>query len=369
MSKLHFCLNGKCVTEQVLQYQESHDTADYLPIQLYYDNYKEHWYKQIEDYMDRATFNAEFDYKLVRAVDSFREETAKRIAKQKGYGSLAAFNGWFYKILLNWKSNVKTASFRLKKRPAIQCPICGRFVGRIDQNHLQHYKSVSDLPKYFVYKGYIYETSALPKIYAVTWGVKTVKKWRELQKGKTKDFSYEKRRVRWPWRMKNGTRGVCCPYTRKVIECITDIYIKSLPDKFNRYALPMKWEDFTEQYPSTFIQSETYSLDRPTNASRGSDEVYLRDHIAKDTKLNQPGPGLNYEMICMNNIPIEFEYAFRVIEKMIDSEIDQRILKLIAAGYVLDDVASTLEMERKEVRRRVKTVRENKELELVLLEA
>ena len=119
MSKLHYCNNGKPVTEQVVIYQETKDTRDYLPIQWYYDNYKDHWFAQLSDYMDRMTFEAEFDYKLSVAVGLFKATTAKRLQDKNGYGNIGAFNGLFYKILSNWKSNVKSAAFRVKRRPSI----------------------------------------------------------------------------------------------------------------------------------------------------------------------------------------------------------------------------------------------------------
>ena len=140
MSRLHYCWNGRPVTDQVILYQETRDNKDYLPIQIYYDDYKDHWFSQIEDYMDRQEFESDFDYKLACAVNSFEKEKAKKLQVEKGYNPIGAFNGLFYQILSNWKSNIKTSSFRLKKRPA-KTPwpeLLGRLRGYIQLQKSQH---------------------------------------------------------------------------------------------------------------------------------------------------------------------------------------------------------------------------------------
>jgi hypothetical protein len=365
MGKLHYCLNGEKVTEQVIKFQHSRSSRDYLPIQLYYDDYKDQWFNQLTDYMDRVTFEAEFDFKLCRAVDSFNGSHARALAQKNGWSFLGAFNRWFYKILSNWKSNVKTSAFRIKKRPAVQCPVCDRFVGRIDVEHLKHYKGLSDLPKFFVYKKQIYETTTTPRVQAVCWGEKTPAKWKALESGDVKAFSHEKRRVEWPWE-KGGRRVVVCPFTRRLIPIIDEAYIRSLPDKYSRYAEPLAWEEFIERYPSAMIQTEVFSLDHSMMGEDG--EVYLRDHVAIDKRVSSNESTLDYEMVCKDNVSSQFEYVFRAISDCVDDDVDQDILKLLAGGYTVDDVADTLEIEKTEVRRRIRSVRDNnKELEQRLL--
>ena len=358
MGKLHFCNNGKPVTQQVLNYQKSRQDIDFYPIQGYYNEYKDHWFNQISDYIDRDTFNSEFDFKLSRAVDKFSDTQSKDLATKYGWNDLGRFNRWFFKILSNWKSNIKTSSFRMKKRPSIQCPVCGRFVGRIDQEHLNHYRALSDLQKFFVWKNHIYETSTLPRVNAVTWGEKTFAKWRDLRKSKTKMYVDQKKRIDWPWRLPSGDKGVMCPFTRKVIARITEEHIRSLPGKFSRYAEYVSWENFIEKFPSSLIQSEVYSLEHTIHESYEG-KTKLRDHVASDGRVSTSLPMIDYESICSGDIPSQFEYVFKTIDDIIVNEIDQDILKLLAAGYLAEDVADTLEIDRKEVRRRMRMVRDN----------
>lgn len=358
MARLHYCSNGVSVTEQVLKYQNSRNPQDYVSVQEYYNDYKDHWYNQVDDYLDRQSFDSEYDYKLCKAVHTFKIETADSIAEQKGYTRIGAFNGWFYKILSNWKSNIKTSSFRLKKRPSVQCPICGRFVARVDSEHLAHYRSISDLPKYFVYKGDIYETSAVPRVNAVTWGQKTPMKWRSLQRANTKEFASEKKRVAWPWRMSDGQKGVMCPFTKNIIPQITTEYIQTLDNEHSRYASPLTYAEFAELYPKSLMQSEIYSLDRASFAG-DDDKISLKDHVSQDHRFTNSITSFGYEDICKGDIPPVFEHTFHTIDQLVTSESDRVILKLIAVGYTVEDISETLEMDRKEVRRRMRMVRDN----------
>ena len=365
MSKVNYCLNGRAVTAQVSLYQQTKKSVDFLPILLYYENFKDHWYKQLEDYLDRLTFDADFDYRLVRAVDTFDITAADANAEKKGLSFLGNFNRWFYKILTNWKSNVKTSSFRLKKRPAVTCPVCGRRVGRIDEMHLQHYKSLSDLPKFVVWKGEIFEVVTGPRVYATMWGKKTAKKWRALASKNTKEFATEKRRVRWPWRLKDGKRGVLCPFTKRVVSEINDKYIQSLPDKFNRYATPMSWVEFVAEHPRSLIQSEVYSVDR--GGPTPDDGTVLGDHIGVDHRRSASGP-MDHKAVRNGEVTIEYEHVFAAIDHTVEDKSNRQILKLIAVGYSFEDIAEELEMDRKEVRQRVRSVRDAKtDLEELLL--
>jgi len=364
MSKLNYCSNGNPVTLQVLKYQKSHDPDDYLPIQYYYDDYKEQWFNQLEDYLDYDSFVSEFDFKLSRAVDMFSDTQSKELAEQHKWSDLGRFNRWFFRILSNWKSNVKTSSFRLKKRSPVQCPVCGRYVGRIDADHLEHYRAISDLPKYFVYKNTIYETSAVPRVNAVTWGEKTPAKWKSLQRSQTKEYIADKKRIDWPWKNPDGSRGVMCPYTHKIIPRITEEYIRSLSNKYSRYAEPISWESFIETYPTALIQSDTYSLEHVVFDDHDT-QGYCKERIS--TKQSQSG--LDFKGICSGKVPMQFEFAFRMIDDLIDQESDRYILKLIASGYTIEDIADTLEMDRRDIRRRMRNIRDtHKDMESLLVQ-
>jgi hypothetical protein len=340
-------------------YRDCRRSEDFLPILFYYENYKDVWFAQLSDYMDRMTFESEFDFKLVHAINTFDPEHAEKNAVAKGLSRLGNFNRWFYKILTNWKSNVKTSSFRLKKRPPVTCPVCGRRVGRIDENHLQHWKTKSDLPRFMFWKGKIYDVFTKPAVYAVTWGDKTAAKWADFRAGKFKDYNDEKRRIRWPWRLPDGSRGVLCPFTKRIVPEITEEYIRSLPDKHSRYAEPTSWEEFVIRHPNALIQSEPYSLDHTVR----DEESFLSGMVAGGRPEDDD---LDYQEIQEGRVTQKYEYTFKTIEQCIHDEVDQGILKLIASGYEVDDIAETLEMEKKEVRRRIRAIRDCKELEEML---
>ena len=365
MARLHHCSNGNSVTDQVLIYQKSQSSDDYLEIKKYYDNYKELWFGQLHDYMDRITFESEYDYKLCKAVRSFDMKRASNLANTNNWTYLGMFNRWFYRILSNWKSNAKTSSFRLKKRSPVQCPICGRFVGRITEEHLQHYKSLRDLPSVLVWEGDIYEVCTTAKRYVYTWGSKTSKKIRLLLNNEYKPMIEFKKRVRWRWYDENEQKGVLCPFVNKVMKEITNEYLLSLPDKYNRYAPPTSWFEFSEKYPSSLIQSEIYSLDHMGNLD---EETCLKDHISKTRRTGEALPLMDYEMIVQDKITTDYEYIFRLINKHITDETSRMVLKLISADYTLDDIGETLCLSRKDIKTRIKQVKADMDLETKLKE-
>lgn len=353
--KLHYCINGISVTDQVLLYQASKTGDNYIPIKEYYDNFKEPWYKQLSDYMDRSGFDSEFNYKLCRAVDSFDYETAQEIASKYGWSTLGMFNRYFYSILSHWKSNVKTSSYRIKKRPPVQCPVCHRYVSRIDAEHLQHYKTTSDLPRVVVWHDNIYEVCCLSKMYIYTWGKKTNRKLNDLLDRKTSDYKSERHRVRWPWFCRDGDRGVLCPFTKKIIPQITNDYLRSLPAELSRYAPVYTWEQFIEKYPMSLIQAEVYSLDFLESHS-SDDEGFLRDHVA----ATMDGEAvMDYEKINNNDFGYKYESVFQVIDEYIKDKVDQDVLKLIAIGYSNEDIADTLDIEKKEVKWRIRGIKDS----------
>lgn len=355
MSKLHYCEDGTPVTQQVITYQRTHNNDDFKPILKYYQPFKEIWYLQVQDYMDRPTFDSEFDYKVFRAADSFNAEAAEKNSNTKGLDYLGNFNRWLYKILMNWKSNIKTSSVRLKKRPGIHCPVCGRVVGKIDEDHLQHIKSVSDLPSHMSYKGEIYDVYTKPKSSAVTWGKYNQSKLNALLKGEYVHHIDDKKKTAWPWRLQDGKRGVLCPFTKKIIPIINDEYIQSLDIKHNRYAEVLTWDEFVRKYPSSLIQSEIFSLERPYT---GDKTVSLKDHISQKSSSSS----LSKEMVDKGEIGVEFEHSFVSIEKYIKDTVSINILKLIAAGYSVDDVCEEMELDKKDVRSKIKSIRLNRDL-------
>ena len=369
MSKLHYCVNGRSVTDQVILYQQTGTNEDYMPIQWYYDCYKKMWYKQIQDYMDRESFNSEFNFRLVKSVKCFDAVRAQELVDERGWNHLGMFNRWFYHIMTNWKSNVKTSSYRVKKRPTVGCPICGKQVGRIDARHLQHIKTTKDLPRFFTYKGMIYQLNLTPGEHACCYGKYGKNKLKNLNDGKSKDYAKERCKVDWPFFDDDGLKGVVCPLTKKVVSNITDDYILLLPDNINRYAQPHTWEEFIENYPSnTLIQSEIYSLDFAE-----TDDVFLGDSIERDCR--NVGGDVSIELVdsiiqskSPESVGSKYEHIFFWIDQNFQDDEIQQVLKLIAIGFTVDDVADTLSMEKTDVKKRIRSARDSDgDLEVSLL--
>lgn len=361
MTRLHHCSDDTPVTDKVLIYQKDRKGDDYLPIYHYYNNFKDKWYLELQDFLDRSTFDAEYDFKLCRAVESFDEKRARDLCEKYKWSFLGAFNRWFYAVLRNWKSNVKTSAFRQKKRPSVQCPVCGRNVPKIDEFHLAHIKTKSDLPKAFSWRGDIYSVITEPDVQAVCWGKHTHKKLTKINNGEAKGL--EKERIEWPWYTKEGTRGVVCPFTKKIVPNLSNEHIAGLPKQYNRYAKPMTWQDFVEEFPHpVLIQAEIYSLDYNAADEDGS----LQDSIGKV----DPATEMGHEDVEQNKVSSSYEHVFHLIETTIEDEIDQKMAKLVAIGYSNDDIASVLKIDKKEVRQRKRDLRScNDALKEKLLES
>ncbi len=361
MTKLHHCADGTPVTEKVLEYQKNRKGDDYLPVYRYYDHFKDKWYLELQDFLDRSTFDADFDFKLCRAIQSFDEVQARLLCEKYKWSFLGAFNRWFYAVLRNWKSNVKTSAFRQKKRPSVQCPVCGRYVPKIDEVHLAHIKTKSDLPKAFSWKGDIYSVITTPDSHATCWGKYTHKKLVKINSGEIKGFAKE--RIEWPWYTKDDRRGVVCPFIKKIVPDLSNEYIASLPKKHNRYAQVMSWQDFVEEFPNpVLIQAEIYSLDY--NAA--DEDAYLRENIA----ISQSESGIGHQDIEENRIPLSYEHVFQLIESSIEDEVDQKLAKLVAIGYSDNDIVSVMKIDKKEVRQRKRDLRSHSEdLQEKLLES
>ncbi len=361
MTRLHHCADGTPITDKVLVYQKDRRGDDYLPVYHYYDNFKDKWYLELQDFLDRPTFDAEFDYKLCRAIESFDEKQARMLCEKYKWSFLGAFNRWFYAVLRNWKSNVKTSAFRQKKRPSVQCPVCGRYVPKIDEFHLAHIKTKSDLPRAFSWKGDIYSVITSPDSHATCWGKYARKKLAKINDGDVKGIYKE--RIEWPWYTKDGTRGVVCPFTKKIVSDLSNEYISTLPKKHNRYAKPMSWQEFVEEFPHPMlIQAEIYSL----NYSGADDDMSLRDSIA----VSESPTAMRHEDIEQGRISGSYEHVFHLIETSIEDEIDQKVAKLVAIGYSDADISSVLELDKKEVRQRKRDIRSGtKDLEEKLRES
>lgn len=357
--EMHICKNGVCVTDQVIKYQETNSNEDYVPIKEYYDNYKDIWYSQMSTYFDKLSFDAEYDFKLCRAVLSFDSKKAKKLAKKNNWTLIGMFNRWFFRILCNWQSNVKALDVRVKRKPSIQCPICGRFVPKIDSEHLAHFKTVRDLPKFFVWKKHIYETSKVPKIFTTTYGEYSKEKWHGIRKGKTKDYASEKSKVPWLWFIEEGKKGVVCPYTHAVVPFIDNNYIRTLPEKYRHYAACYTWHDFLSEFPSHLIQHEIYSLEFfETN------DLPLKDKFSTPER-EDAHTFINYEMICQEQIPLEYQDVFHMIDQRITDDVSRAILKLVTVGYTPVDIAEELNLERKEVRSRIKVFKSDSKIKLL----
>lgn len=358
MSQLHFCKNGVSVTQQVINYQTTRDEDDYRPIQDYYIAYMDWWHKQVEEYIDRLTFDSDFIFKLYTAVIEFNQDKADELAKKNRWNPDGNFNRWFYKVLTNWKSNIRTAGSRHKKRPPVQCPCCGRLVSKITEEHLQHYISISDLPVVFEWEGKIYQTTTIPAKEAWCWGEYTKQKLNQINNKAGKAFARDKHKVDWPWHDDKGHRMVVCPFTKVLISKINEKHIRELPTQFSRYTDPVSWNDFVRDHPMVLIQAEIYSLDY----DQGDDELYLRDTVAREYQEGD----MDAVMVEQDAVTAKYEHTFRTIDKFIQNQTDRKILKLTAIGYRVEDIAETMAIAKADVRKRVLAARQIRGFEAAL---
>lgn len=344
MPKSHVCINGTPVTDQVVLYQKTHTSIDYVPVYQYYNEYKDTWFGEVEGQIDRVSFDADFDWKLFRAISTFNYKRAKLLAKKNNWKMEGAFNRWFWRILCNWISNVKSANYRIKKRPSVVCPVCGRRVVKIDEEHLKHYMTKSDLPVCFVWKKRIYQTCVVPADQVVCWGKFSQKKYNDIMNGEEKKWSDYKYKCKWLWYDKNGNKSVFCPLSRKLVPEITNEYIRSLPRKCNnRYAESMTWFDFIEKYSyNTLIESEVYSLDHVISDSGGGRrEIYVD---AQDTCEIEISSSSRYENVE------------HIIDTSVEDLVDREILKLIAYGCSDTEVCEKLNIRKTDLKNRKRTI-------------
>ena len=210
---------------------------------------------------------------------------------------------------------------------------------------MQHYKTLSDLPSAVVWDGDVYEVCTTPKTYVYTWGVKTADKLNAINNKQAKKYSGEKRRVRWRWYDDDGKKAVLCPFTDNLIPEITNSYLISLPDKYNRYAPKTTWFEFTEAHPSCLIEMEVYSLDH-MEGHTSDGEGFLRDQVPERSDVDTI-PIMNYDKVLRDEIHLEYEFTFHSINECIKDPTDQYILKLATIGYQLRDIADALNLEKK----------------------
>jgi len=347
------------VTDNVIAFQNTRDSDYYLIVKRYYDNFKKWWYNQVSDFIDWETFNTDFDYKLYRAVDTFDYEKATYLAEKHGWSQSGVFNRLFYAILSNWRFNIKSSAFRPRKRPTVECPICGRRVVRIDEEHLQHYKSQKDLPRAFSWENTIYRTCVRVGLNATTWGKYAPRKLHAINNGKARKYVSHKQTVEWPWFSDQGDRMVCCPFTKRLIPIINLAYIRSLPDRYSRYASPVSWQSFAEEYPNILIQCDVYSLDFDHDNSDKRTRVTLRDTVQRDCRLGTTQLFSDSNDFESPRARLLFDDVFSLIEQHISDPTNQRILKLSAAGYDITNIADEMKMPRQDVRKRIKDIRTN----------
>jgi hypothetical protein len=75
MAKLHHCSNGTPVTDMVLEYQRHRKGDDYLLVYRYYDNFKDKWYSELQDYLDRCRCFKELEIQRQNFCFSSKEAT------------------------------------------------------------------------------------------------------------------------------------------------------------------------------------------------------------------------------------------------------------------------------------------------------
>ena len=357
MSKLNVCSNGISVTDQVVRFKETRSNDDYIPIQEYYDDFKAFWFNRINEINDWETFEDDFNYKLFRAVDAFDHVYALSLARSRGWSLGGMFNRFFYAILSNWRANVKATSFRPKRRPVIQCPICDRMVTRIDIYHLQHYKTVKDLPKYMCYGNKIYEVPKKVSEQVVCWGDYTTSKWQSLNSDDSEKFLRYRRKVDWPWFDFDNEPMVVCPWTGRKVSQIDDNYIKSLPDQYSRYARPYTWEDFLENYPRCLIQSEMYELSFTEGPQDERNPAHFSDMLYKDCRIGEKFDVMSAEEVLDGRVRPEYTRLFAIIDTWFDNEDERMVLKLSSVGFNASDIAEHSGINRSQVKRIIKRIR------------
>ena len=355
------CIDGVFIDQKVKIFQTSRKNQDYLMVEQYYDDFKDHWFKKVEDLIDREEFDREWYNKLLHSMETYREDKALHLCRIKGWSLNNKFNRWFYSALRNWICNVKTQAFRTNKRPGIVCPICFREVSKIEERHLEHVKTTSDLPKAFMYNNMVCKTYLFPK--------KEAKYYMADLQEVLNNCKVKTRSMAWPWFLNDGQPGVMCPYTSNIVAAITNLYLTTLPKKYRHYAKPYTWYGFQEEFPNFMVHSEVMSLDYSSLVD--NDNRVMVDNVGVNRRLDG---GACSPYICdfsvlakvNNSTPVNYEYALKAVEKYVDDIIDRNILKYVMIGYEIKDVCDELGISRKEIKNRIDQLQENKILQTVL---
>ena len=350
------CADGIAIDQKVRSFQIHRGNDDYLMIEQYYDDYKEYWFRKVSDLIEKEEFDCEWCRKLLHALETYQESKAIMICRLRGWAMDKKFNRWFYSALRNWISNIKAQAYRAKQMPGIMCPVCLKEVGKIDERHLQHIKTTKDLPKVFFYQDEVYKTYLKPR--------KRLKKYlcslnEALQNPRQKGESIE-----WPWFVGKKPM-VVCPFMKVLISELNDQYILTLPHKYKHYAKSMNWFEFQDEHPNFMVHSEIKSLDYQSS-SPSNDQIFIeRIHI--DKRIANSNVSYMSIYASLNNISMEFEHALKVIETCVQDNQDQKILKYIVSGYEIKDICEVMDLPKKDVKRRMSELSENKQLERMLL--
>lgn len=355
-----FCSDGVSVDAKVSEFQKTRRSDEFVYISRYYDDYKDYWYRQVEELIDRDEFDRDWGSRLLHSIDTYNEAKAIQICRTHGWSMAQKFNRWFYRALKNWISNINTQSFRTKRRPGIICPICFREVGKIDEQHLEHRRTTKDLPRAFEFNGVVYKTMLKPRKKArmFTCSLKEALKYSKI---KHRTVS-----CKWPWHI-DGNKGVMCPFTHNIVPYIDNEYISKLHYKYRHYAKKTSWFEFHEAFPSYMVHNDVLSIDF-TSGKNNKDMVFVNNIGVNRRFMGSTIPSYATLVVQMNamNAPVEYEYAVTAIDNNVDDKIDKDILRYMMIGYDERDICEELEITRKELKARVEVLSGNKKLEIML---
>ena len=353
------CRDGTPVDERVRSYQLTRSDRDFEQIKDYYDDFRDYWFAKVQELLDRDDFEREFYNKLHQAVETYNEEKAITLCRLRGWSLKQKFNRWFYRALQNWASNVRASKFRGKNIPSVVCPVCMREVSRIDERHLQHLRTVQDLPSVFEYGGRVYRTMLKPRKFARYYECSLRNALRRLP-----DRS---KKTSWPWYLHDGkTPGVLCPLTGDIVPEITNEYIQAMPAEHRHYAPPCTWDEFQQAHPSALPHAEVYSLEYG-----GDGEAMFRDFVHVNARLTAaeiPPYSCFYEDLKKASVPIEYEFVVDAIRRYVVDPLEREILKLATLGYTEAEMCYRLCIRKAELNAKLRSLRQNEGLHLALMQ-
>ena len=351
------CVDGDSIDKKVRLFQIERKTDYYIMIEQYYDDYKKFWYNQVQEFIEEEDFNREWCSRLLHSMETYREDKAIKISRLRGWSMKQKFNRWFYRALHNWISNIKTQAFRCKRRPGIICPICFKEIPKIEERHLRHLRTIRDLPKFFEYNGKVYKTTLKPHKKAKFFGHDL----KETLKNPKMTF------VEWPWKI-NETPAVVCPFTKKIIPFIDDVYLSKLPKKYQHYAIPYTWTQFQQEFPSYLAHNDVMSLDFSRKTSSNKNGTFMEQIGMKNKRVFDASfAPYTCSFSELFNAPLEYEHSVKTINNCIQDNLDKKILKYLIIGYEIKDIYEELSISRKEYKERVNQLSKNKVLEYSLV--